>query len=98
MKRTVASAITGGGVWRLRRQPISEDLVLAACMYNGFLVLNSELQDVIFYKEHNSIAYGADWSHINSTEQFPSLLLEGALLATCSFYDHKLCVSLLKNK
>lgn len=99
MKRAVASAITGGGVWRLRRQPNSENLVLAACMYNGFLVLDSKLQSVVSYREHESIAYGADWSYINSTEEWPNIFSkDGILIATCSFYDHKLCVSLIQNK
>lgn len=93
MKQSFASVNTGGGVWRLRRMPVTEDFILAACMYNGFLVLDCELNSVATYTEHDSIAYGADWALLEH-----GLSRGGTLMATCSFYDHKLAVSLFKNK
>lgn len=88
----LSSTSAGGGVWRLKWSPHDKDLLLAACMHNGFTVLNcsdvnaASQSTVINFKEHNSLAYGADWCfsrHLESNDK---------LVATCSFYDHKLCV------
>ncbi|CAG9786376.1 unnamed protein product [Diatraea saccharalis] len=87
--RSLKSCITetdlGGGVWRLKWHPYHPDTVLAACMYGGFRILrvNPQQIDIISeYLEHESIAYGADWTH-----NLPSLV------ATCSFYDCKMHIS-----
>ncbi|KAI9906334.1 hypothetical protein PsorP6_003427 [Peronosclerospora sorghi] len=81
---------TGGGVWRLKWHPVEshKDLLLAACMHNGFQVLElaadkSKLHKAASYDCHDSLAYGVDWC-----------LLPGALRAnapvvgSASFYDH----------
>ena len=79
-----------GGVWRLKWSPKDENLLLAACMHNGVTILDcstsqsSSPTPIIKYSNHKSLAYGADWSHAD--------FLDRALVATCSFYDHKLCV------
>lgn len=67
----------------MKWHPTLPDLVVAACMYGGFRLLRNE-SIVAEYREHESIAYGADWSHV------------GNYLATCSFYDCKLHVSEVK--
>ncbi|XP_057861105.1 uncharacterized protein LOC131069599 isoform X2 [Cryptomeria japonica] len=54
----------GGGVWKLKFHPSIGNLVLAACMHNGFAVVrltNDGMKIVDEYKGHDSLAYGADW-------------------------------------
>lgn len=102
MKRPLNSVSVGGGVWRIRFKPRCEDLILVACMYNGFYLLDQNLQVLSKYtEEHQSICYGADWSYLcsGSNSHGFSHLSENnsALAATCSFYDRKLCVSLVSN-
>ncbi|KAH9330716.1 hypothetical protein KI387_002824 [Taxus chinensis] len=54
----------GGGVWKLKFHPSIGNLVLAACMHNGFAIVrldNDGMKIVEEYKGHDSLAYGADW-------------------------------------
>lgn len=102
MKRPLKNVSVGGGVWRMRFKPQSEDLILVACMYNGFQLLDQNLHVLSKYtEEHESIAYGADWSYLcpSSNDQCFSYFSgeNSSLAATCSFYDHKLCVCLVSN-
>jgi len=91
MKRTLAELDLGGGIWRLKPHPLHPDLILAACMYTNFSVVQLDasapgLSLLGAYEEHKSICYGADWAPFGNND--------GSLtMATCSFYDHKLCVS-----
>ncbi|KOB70527.1 putative WD40 repeat domain 85, partial [Operophtera brumata] len=62
LKSCVTETDVGGGVWRLKWHPTRSDLVVAACMYGGFRLLRRD-SVVAEYREHESIAYGADWSH-----------------------------------
>ncbi|XP_034243485.1 diphthine methyltransferase [Thrips palmi] len=119
MKNPLHLLNLSGGVWRVKWDPFSHNSILAACMHGGFHVvkckdtLNSSGEPTILasYNNHASIAYGADWCHLDS----PSVKMlfasdEGALqptleydhnltlVSTCSFYDHKLCVSVLSEK
>ncbi|KAG9449839.1 hypothetical protein H6P81_009804 [Aristolochia fimbriata] len=67
----------GGGVWRIKHHPFMPNVVLAACMHNGFVVVDVSSGNIGVletYKKHESLAYGADWQR-------------GELVATCSFYD-----------
>ncbi|CAH2037997.1 unnamed protein product, partial [Iphiclides podalirius] len=89
LKSCISETEVGGGVWRLKWHPRAKGVVLAACMYGGFRLLRLEgdggmrsegaggrqLHAVCEYRQHESIAYGADWNHRNG------------LVATCSFYD-----------
>ncbi|CAH0520650.1 unnamed protein product [Peronospora belbahrii] len=68
MTRPMAVHGAGGGVWRLKWHPAEsrKELLLAACMHNGFQVLdfmtgNSTLRKVASYDRHDSLAYGVDW-------------------------------------
>ena len=96
MARPVGRVEVGGGVWRLKWHPRKEGRLLAACMHNGFQVIDfardrdaSSLHVVASYNEHKSLAYGADWSQVDWTDS----RAEGSgLVATCSFYDHQLHV------
>ncbi|KAL0279641.1 UNVERIFIED_CONTAM: hypothetical protein PYX00_001148 [Menopon gallinae] len=84
----------GGGLWRLKWSPKNDSrYLLAACIYGGFEIVKG-LEDysrVARYLEHESLAYGADWCHIGESEYST---VDQYLIATCSFYDQKLCVSL----
>eukprot|EP00249_Psilotum_nudum_P016197 c25710_g1_i1 orf=256-1485(-) len=54
----------GGGVWRLKWHPSDKGLLLAACMHNGFMIVNvndGKMAILEEYKDHKSLAYGADW-------------------------------------
>ena len=89
MKRALLVKNLGGGVWRLKFHEERPNLVLAACMYDGFKVLemNQSSDSLLLkseYREHKSIAYGAAWlPDTCNTEQDP-------LALTASFYDKSL--------
>lgn len=77
-------ANVGGGVWRVKWHP-TRDKILVGAMHGGCRVLEWESNDyttarvVKQFTEHESMAYGADW-------------VGDDVAASCSFYDHKLCV------
>ncbi|XP_053987824.1 diphthine methyltransferase [Hylaeus volcanicus] len=101
IKRPVSETDLGGGVWRLKWDPFKRNYLLAACMYGGFRIINCERTDapsvVSEYNEHESIAYGCDWSFLNSAEivkRIPKMEAGNvSLIGTCSFYDHVLKLS-----
>eukprot|EP00744_Colponema_vietnamica_P024335 GILI01035494.1.p1 GENE.GILI01035494.1~~GILI01035494.1.p1 ORF type:complete len:329 (-),score=2.49 GILI01035494.1:147-1133(-) len=81
LKTPVCSFHTGGGVWRLKWHPTRSDVLLAACMHNGFSVwqtTGSEGSQIAHYS-HESLAYGTDWVYTHQTSH--------ALIGACSFYD-----------
>lgn len=118
MKHPVYKSHMSGGVWRIKWSPHTYQTILAACMHGGFnavdcegaLKASKEPEVLATYTEHESIAYGADWSHLMldsikslclgsdlsvREDLIPELESEDLLLiSTCSFYDHKLCISL----
>eukprot|EP00039_Didymoeca_costata_P021085 m.343368 g.343368 ORF g.343368 m.343368 type:complete len:361 (+) comp22721_c0_seq1:183-1265(+) len=88
-KLPVCSTKVDGGVWRLKFCPEYENrgLLLAACMHAGFKILKfdetTHSSEIIHHYEggHTSLAYGADW-HWEP--------LQPPVVATASFYDHRL--------
>ncbi|XP_030443238.1 uncharacterized protein LOC115665502 [Syzygium oleosum] len=81
-----SSICLGGGVWRIKQHPHIPGLVLAACMHNGFALVDlrgEEIKIVETYNRHGSLAYGADWQKGGSKEG----KRENMVIATCSFYD-----------
>ena len=85
---------TGGGVWRAKWHPTDPRLLLAACMYNGFAVLQVDGRaeagepTVVSTYEHaeGSLSYGADWCREAPAAGSGC----GSLAATASFYDRQL--------
>lgn len=85
------SLCLGGGVWRIKHHPCKSNLVLTACMHNGFAIVRIEdgdIQVVESYCKHESLAYGADWQRGEMSAQ--GMQRQGLLVATCSFYDRLL--------
>lgn len=69
MKQPLAATHVQGGVWRLKWHPFHHNFLLAACMHQGFVILDchevTEKQKVTVLESHklpNSLVYGADWS------------------------------------
>lgn len=83
-RRAVSDVKVGGGVWRIKWHPNNENIILAACMYSGFQLIDYEntkvtLRGSLFgspQHETGKLAYGADW--FRSEENYAAL---------CSFYD-----------
>ncbi|XP_071813276.1 diphthine methyltransferase-like [Apostichopus japonicus] len=81
LKSPLHETNVGGGVWRLKWHPDKDvDLLLGACMHNGFHIMDtssishssggtneSTFQSVLNYQGHESLAYGVDWSRLNPT-------------------------------
>lgn len=92
MKQPLGELNLGGGIWRLKTDPLKRDLILVACMYHNFSIVQlnaGQLEAPTLvgeYYEHKSICYGADWCRDVSGNK-------DLYTATCSFYDHKLCVA-----
>lgn len=101
LKRSISEINVGGGIWRLKWDPFNCERLLSACMYDGFKIIacnDSQMLNVIGeYKEHQSIAYGCDWSYLNVETWSPYLYRDGntSLVGTCSFYDHILKLSIV---
>lgn len=91
LKRELSSVNLGGGVWRIRQNPVRKDWILCANMYHNFSIVQGiDAPTVVAeYFEHSSICYGADWKQDTARVGREKSYLMG----TCSFYDHKLTVS-----
>lgn len=103
MRRPISETNLAGGIWRLKWDPFNHKCLFAACMYGHFRIVNCERNDnpevIGELNDHQSIAYGCDWSSLN--EDVVRELVGGecksrtALAATCSFYDHTLKLSVI---
>lgn len=111
MSKSLSTCEVGGGIWRIKWDPHKAEDILVAGMYSGFFWMNynHENETVIHrdsFTEHASIAYGADICYLSSTEiericssyadRDQILNSNIRLTATCSFYDKKLCLCLLR--
>ncbi|POM66807.1 Wd-40 repeat-containing protein [Phytophthora palmivora] len=89
MKNPLAVYEAGGGVWRLKWHPAEnrKELLLAACMHNGFHVLELESETKLCkaanYDRHDSLAYGVDW-WLHPI----GLQAKAPVIGSASFYDH----------
>ncbi|XP_008545062.1 diphthine methyltransferase [Microplitis demolitor] len=106
-RRPVSEIKLGGGIWRLKWDPFDCRYLLAACMYSGFRIIDCQRKDdpqvIAEYHDHQSIAYGCDWSFLTGEKVTEILSLSEnqmtvhtSLAATCSFYDHTLKLSSIK--
>lgn len=91
MRSSLSEINLKGGIWRLKSDPQDRNLLLCACMYQSFSIVKftddfQELELAAEYKEHSSICYGADWCLSKEDN-------ENLVMATCSYYDNKLCIS-----
>jgi diphthine methyl ester acylhydrolase len=90
--RPLAESHVGGGVWRLKwhSAPERQNNLLVACMHDGFKIVNysRDTEPTILqeFRQHESLAYGADWYAP------PGAGSAKTTVASCSFYDHKLCL------
>lgn len=93
MKRTQKELEMPGTLWRLKWNPHNYDFLLAGCMLDGVHIVEAgdHLDIVENYYEHKDLSYGVDWSYLkeNELEKFGG---GKYLIASCSFYDHLLCV------
>jgi diphthine methyl ester acylhydrolase len=89
-------ADVGGGAWRVKWHPSpsrGRDL-LVACMHDGFKTLrfgdalggDQSWEVMKRFDEHQSLAYGVDWSFGASEGNGDTLI------GSCSFYDHTMNV------
>lgn len=85
----------GGGAWRVKWHPSPErkNDLLVACMHDGFKIVNIDCKEYTMpydigkcFRQHESLAYGVDWSFHEDVRE------KETLIASCSFYDHKLCL------
>ncbi|KAI4456834.1 diphthine methyltransferase [Holotrichia oblita] len=85
-------------LWRLKWNPRNEHLLLAACMLGGVHIINTreDIQVVESYYEHKNLSYGADWCFLDQNESKQFGDNTKYLVASCSFYDHLLCVAVEK--
>jgi len=97
MRRPIAQASVGGGVWRLKWSPTRKNILAAACMHAGFAVLKydhdsgSFAETLPFVGEHKSLGYGIDWQFPESG--LPAVAEDGEIgdaetISSASFYDH----------
>lgn len=97
MKQSYDRVKVDGGVWRLKWEPIEEEILLSASMFNGAHIidtLNTANICQSFGEKTNRLFYGADWSYFNdfniSKLEHSTKLKNKKIIATCSFYDHRL--------
>ncbi|CAF1402833.1 unnamed protein product [Adineta steineri] len=77
MNKTLKEIKLGGGVWKIRPHPLNNDLLLCACMQNGFVIVDLKtLMIICNYKEHGSLAYGCDWQYNNPVNQLSELMAD----------------------
>ena len=91
LKQSLDELNLGGGIWRIKQSKQHKNILIIACMYHNFSVVDcsNNFEIVGEYNEHQSICYGCDWS--------PEISEDGNIFfASCSFYDHRLSVCSLK--
>lgn len=96
--RPISTICLDGGVWRLKWDPFTHQYLLAACMHNGFKIINHDVLSsvVVNYKEHKGLSYGCDWSFLKQSDVSNLSISNGdTLMSTCSYEDCLLKVSVI---
>ncbi|XP_025991339.1 diphthine methyltransferase [Solenopsis invicta] len=97
--RSISKICLDGGVWRLKWDPFTRQYLLAACMYNGFKIINHTdilSSIVVNYKEHKGLSYGCDWSFLKQSDISRLNISNGdTLMSTCSYEDCILKISVI---
>lgn len=90
-----------GGIWRLKWDPFTHQYLFAACMYEGFKIVNCDYDMSIIghYNKHCGIAYGCDWSFLKKEDvSHLKIPIGETLVSTCSYQDCVLKLSALNFK
>ena len=95
MRRPLAEANTGGGVWRVKWHHTNTRLLAVARMHNHFGVLSYDHATGSFEPDlacditgaHTSLGYGIDWQYPHAGADTGDAVQRGSVLATASFYD-----------
>ena len=88
----------GGGVWKIKPSPHDKEILLCACMQNGFVLVDLKTSTIqCHYQSHASLAYGCDWQRRDNVHRLTELMddcmheelktSDEILIASCSFYD-----------
>lgn len=100
MKTSLKDIGLGGGIWRVKWEPLVGHYILTASMHNGFHIVDSGLQPtgdsnleiVAHYDKHESLAYGVDWHHSSFVpagyRQDEAGKQDIRTIISCSFYDN----------
>lgn len=94
MKQSYNNVKVDGGVWRLKWEPKNEEYLLSASMFNAAHIIDtsSNVANILesFGEKQNRLFYGADWHHFNTQFEHSANSKGRQIIATCSFYDHRL--------
>jgi len=97
LRTSLSRCCVNSGIWRLKWDFVTHNFLLAACMYDGFKIIDCsyELEPCVIsnYREHDSLAYGCDWSFLTKKDLFGLNIQADALVGTCSFKDCALKLS-----
>ncbi|XP_077259933.1 diphthine methyltransferase [Temnothorax americanus] len=90
-KKPISKICLDGGIWRLKWDPFTRQYLFAACMRNGFNIVNHTdviSSVVVNYKEHEGLSYGCDWSFLKQPDLSRLNIPDGdTLISTCSFEE-----------
>ncbi|XP_012234135.2 diphthine methyltransferase [Linepithema humile] len=89
-----------GGIWRLKWDPFKHQYLFAACMSEGFRIVNWSSEVLMsvcgHYDEHSGLSYGCDWSSLNKEDLKRLNISTGnTLISTCSYQDCALKLSVI---
>lgn len=103
MNQPVSKIDLEGGIWRLKWDPFKYQYLFAACMSEGFRIVNWSNEVLMsvcgHYDEHSGLSYGCDWSSLNKEDLKRLKISTGdTLVSTCSYQDCALKLSVINFK
>ncbi|EZA49577.1 diphthine methyltransferase isoform X1 [Ooceraea biroi] len=99
LRAPLSRCCINSGIWRLKWDFVTHNFLLAACMYDGFKIVDCSHETmepciISNYREHDSLAYGCDWSFLPKKDLLDlDIHMGDALVGTCSFKDCALKLS-----